>query len=173
MEPLFEALTLALTRSAGPDFVVERCQDPDDVLFLARQWKRRGYDIVRLDLHGHGAGGEFQLGDELLFSSDGTGYGRARRLGPQLARGAEVRLLGCRTGSEPLMAKADGTRRSGARLLRDLEGLLRGARRVWGTTDFIGVRHVGSRGLTPAGERLLCRFDGTRPTIPPVGRGDP
>ncbi|MEW5743535.1 MAG: hypothetical protein AB1938_31780 [Myxococcota bacterium] len=157
MEALLEETALTLARHAGPDFVVERCQDPDDVLYLARLWKGRGYAIVRLDLHGHGAGGEFKLGDGLLFASDGTGYELARELGPTLAPKADVRLLGCRTATEGVFAKADGKKRSGAKLLRDLTRLLGGGRRVWGTTGYLGPRDLEASGLSRRASRRLLR----------------
>jgi hypothetical protein len=146
----FEVAALRMGQGAGEAFVLERCQAPDEVLFLARRWKHRGRSIVRLDLVGHGDGGRFQLGDGLLFASDGTGYGLARRLGPTLAASAELRLLGCRTAEEPLL-----TRLSGAKLLRDLQRLLGRQRRVLGTTDHLGSRHWGAGGLNAEGERLV------------------
>ena len=157
LEPVFEDIAQSLAKSVGPGFALERCQDPGELLFLVRRWHRRGRSIARLDLHGHGAGGEFKLGDGLLFSSDGTGYGVAAKLGPLLARGAQVRLLGCRTATEGLWRRGDGARRSGETLLRDLEARLRGGRTVWGTTDDLGPRHLAGDGLTATGARLLRR----------------
>ncbi|MEW6435369.1 MAG: hypothetical protein AB1730_28065 [Myxococcota bacterium] len=157
LEPLFEAITLRLAKHAGAAFVVERCQDPDDVVYLARLWQRRGHAITRLDLYGHGAGGEFSMGDGVLFASDGTGFGRARQLGPLLARGADVRLLGCRTATEAVVPRRDGTRASGTALLRGLEERLRGGRRAWGTTDYLRAEHVAGADLAPSALALLRR----------------
>lgn len=147
LEPVFEAIAVRLARDLAPGFAVERCQHPDDVPFLAQRWQRRGYAITRLDLYGHGAGGAFALGDELLFASDGTGYGRARALGPRLAPGAQVRLLGCRTGTVAALPRPGTRRLSGPQLLRDLERLLRRGRTAWGTTGFLRPEHFGARGL--------------------------
>jgi hypothetical protein len=123
LEPLFEGLALRLA-AAGE--VVERCQDPEDVVDLARFWRYRGRSIVRLDLYGHGAPGRFSMGDAILFGADGTGYGLARRLGPQLAKEGTLRLLGCNTGD--VASKVW----SGRRLLQELSERL-GGREVWGT----------------------------------------
>jgi hypothetical protein len=150
LEVSFEQAVERLARGTGPDLVLERCQQPKDALFLARRWKRRGRSIVRLDLVGHGDGGRFQLGDGLLFASDGTGYELARALGQQLAPAGVLRLLGCRTALEPVL-----TRLSGARLLADLQRLLGRQRRVLGTTGYLGPGHWGPGDLTPEGERLL------------------
>lgn len=163
LDPLFEAITLRLARHAGAGFVVERCQDPDDVVYLARLWQRRGHAITRLDLYGHGAGGEFSMGDGLLFSSDGTGFGRARALGPLLARGADVRLLGCRTATEAVLPGRDGTKRSGVALLRELERRLRGGRRAWGTTDYLRAEHVAGAELSAAARASLRRANDLSP----------
>lgn len=147
LEPVFESIALRLAKDVAPGFVVERCQHPDDVPFLAQRWQRRGYAITQLDLYGHGAGGEFALGDDLMFASDGTGYTRARSLGPRLAPGARLRLLGCRTGMEAALPRRGTRRLSGPQLLRDLERLLRRGRTAWGTTGFLRPEHFGARGL--------------------------
>lgn len=163
LEPLFEAITLRLAKHEGPGFAVERCQDPDDVVYLARLWQRRGHAITRLDLYGHGAGGEFSMGDGLLFASDGTGFGRARELGPLLARGADVRLLGCRTATDAVLPKRDATKRSGATLLHELDARLRGGRRTWGTTFYLRAEHLDGADLSPAARTLLRRANDLSP----------
>ena len=155
LEALFEQAANHFARASAPDFAVERCQEPDDLVYLAKLWKNRGRSITRLDLHGHGDGGKFKLGDELLFASDGTGYGLAKKLGPKLAANAELRLLGCRTANE-----AERTAHSGTKLLRDLERLLGRQRRVLGTTGYLGPSHWGERGLTEAAEQLLLQGSG-------------
>lgn len=155
LEPVFEETALKLARHVGPGFVVDRCQEADDVLYLARLWKNRGYALTRLDLHGHGAGGEFKLGDELLFASDGTGYALARALAESLAPKAALRLLGCRTATEGVWPKPDGAKRSGGKLLRDLQRLLGEGRRVWGTAGYLGPRDLLGTGLTHRARRLL------------------
>lgn len=156
MEAVFEEIALRLAKDVSPEFVVERCQEPDDVVYLARLWQRRGFDIVRLDLHGHGAGGEFKLGDGMLFASDGTGYELAKELARHLTADADVRLLGCRTASEGVFPKKNGKKLSGAKLLRDLERLMPG-RRVWGATNYLGAPHFGAGRLNQSGEKLLRR----------------
>jgi hypothetical protein len=150
LEPVFEQAASHFARASAPDFAVERCQEPDELVYLAKRWKNRGRSIIRLDLHGHGDGGKFKLGDELLFASDGTGYGLAKRLGPKLAATAQLRLLGCHTASE-----APRTPHSGTKLLRDLEKLLGRQRRVLGTTGYLGPHQWSARGLTDAAEALL------------------
>ena len=150
LERVFEETVLHLGRSVGPDFALERCQDPDDVVYLARLWKNRGKAIVRLDLYGHGDGGRFKLGDRLLFASDGTGYPLARRLGPKLAGDAEVRLLGCDTAGASFL-----TRLSGKTLLADLQRILGRRRRVLGTLGPLGPRDLGPRGPSAAAEARL------------------
>jgi hypothetical protein len=150
METMFERMALHYAKAQGPEFAVERCQDPEDVVYLARLWKDRGKSIVRLDLHGHGDGGRFKMGDGMLFASDGTGYGLAKQLGPKLASNAEVRLLGCNTANEPAF-----TNLSGKKLLRDLQRILGRERRVLGTTDYLGPRDLGPRGLSDSSENKL------------------
>lgn len=151
LEDTFERMAVRCAAGVGADFALERCQEPDELLFLAGRWKDRGYAIERLDLYGHGDGGRFKLGDELLFASDGTGYRLAQRLGPKLAPRADVRLLGCRTALSRDF--------SGVKLLRDLERLLGRGRRAWGTTGYIGPAQCGPRGLTESAERLLRRAE--------------
>lgn len=156
LDSLFEDIALRLSRGVGADFAVERCQDPLELPFLVRRWKRRGYAVTRLDLHGHGAGGEFSLGDVVLFASDGTGYGLARQLGPQLAPGARLRLVGCRTATVALLPRRGVQRHSGPRLLADLERVLRRGRTAWGATGFVRPDALGPRGL-PDDSPLLRR----------------
>ncbi len=151
LEETFERMAMRCAVGVGPDFALERCQDPTELLFLASRWKNRGYAIERLDLYGHGDGGRFKLGDGLLFASDGTGYPLARKLGPTLAPRADVRLLGCRTA----LARSVGF--NGQKLLRDLERLLGRGRRAWGTTAAIGPAHCGPRGLSDSAHGLLRR----------------
>lgn len=156
LDGVFEDIALRLSRGVGPGFVVERCQDARELPYLVQRWKRRGFDVTRLDLHGHGAGGEFSLGDALLFASDGTGYGLARQLGPQLAPGARLRLVGCRTGTLALLPRRGASRHSGPRLLADLERVLRRGRTAWGATAFVRPDALGPRGL-PDDTPLLRR----------------
>jgi hypothetical protein len=153
MDSGLEAAAAHFAKLVGPAFALERCQDPSDLVFLAKRWKGRGRRIVRLDLHGHGDGGRFMLGDELLFASDGTGYDLANELGPQLDPGAQLRLLGCNVANEH--HPKDPRRFSGKKLLRDLQRLLGRQRRVFGTTDFFGPQHWGPEGLNDVGEALL------------------
>ena len=151
LERIFEEATLHFAKLASPDFAVERCQDHDELVWLARLWKRRDQRITRLDLFGHGGGGRFALGDDVLFASDGTGYRVAKQLGPQLAPDAHLRLLGCRVARNDVVRKLDGRR-----LLRDLAVELGRERVVWGTTAFLGERHLGPTGFTGL-ERMLVR----------------
>ncbi len=153
MESLLEELAKHLARAEGPDFAVERCQDPADVVFYARLWKRRGRSIVRLDLHGHGDEGRFTLGDGLLFASDGTGYRLAKDLAGKLARTGQLRLLGCNVANE--RHPRDPRPFSGKKLLRDLQRLVGARRVVLGSRDFLGRAHWGPRGLNELGESSL------------------
>lgn len=144
LERLFEETALALGRLVHDGFVVERCQQAAELVPLVRTWKLRGFRIERLDLYGHGAGGQFKLGDELLFDSDGTGYGLAKRLGPKLAANAAVRLLGCRTAEEQVNFATGRLHRSGARMLRELARALGRQREVWGSTAYLGLQDFTS-----------------------------
>ncbi len=153
MDSHLEAAALHFAKLVGPSFALERCQEPDDLVFLVKRWRERGRRIVRLDLHGHGDGGRFTLGDAMLFASDGTGYDVAKALGRQLAPAAELRLLGCNVANEH--HPKDPRRFSGKKLLRDLQRLLGRQRRVLGTTDFFGSHHWGPGGLNEQGEALL------------------
>lgn len=153
MESLFEELVRHLAKAEGPDFALERCQHPEDVVFCAQQWKRRGRSIVRLDLHGHGDEGRFKLGDGLLFASDGTGYRVAKALAGKLAVTAELRLLGCNVANE--RHPRDPREFSGKKLLKDLQRIVGSRRVVQGATGFLGPRHWGPRGLSALGDGLL------------------
>lgn len=141
-----------LLRGAPPGFVLERCQQPDEVPDLARLWKRRGRRLLRVDLVGHGAGGTLHLGDGPLFAADGTGFGVAKRLRGALAPDAELRLLGCRTAERHRSSARDGVA-----MLRALEQILGVRRRVVGTTAELRLEHFTGGGLTAPGSRLLRR----------------
>jgi hypothetical protein len=155
MESLFEELAKHLAKAEGPGFAVERCQDPEDVVFYAQLWKRRGRSIVRLDLHGHGDQGRFKLGDGMLFASDGTGYRVAKALAGKLARTAELRLLGCNVANE--RHPRDPRAFSGKKLLRDLKRIVGARRRVVAPTDYLGPQQWGPSGLNESGEARLRR----------------
>lgn len=154
LDAFFEEVCERLLRGAPAGFVLERCQEPDEVPDLARRWKRRGRRLLRVDLLGHGAGGLLHLGDGPLFAADGTGYGLARRLRGALAPDAELRLLGCRTGERHWARDLDG-----AAMLRDSKKLLGVRRRVLGTRSELSVDHFTAGGLNGAGTRLLFRPD--------------
>jgi hypothetical protein len=153
MEALFEDAALHFAKAASRDFVVARCQDPSELVWLARLWKQRGRCITRLDLHGHGDGGRFKLGDGLLFASDGTGYALAKALGGKLDPACELRLLGCNVANE--RHPRDPKRFSGPKLLRDLQRLLGRQRRVLASADYLGPHHWSATGLTADAEKML------------------
>ncbi len=155
LERFFEEVTARMLAAPHERHRVERCQEPADLVWLARKWKRRGYRVTRLDLVGHGDGGRFKLGDELLFAAEGTGLGLARRLGPLLAPGAAVRLLGCRTATVEREPRSGRVLRSGRLLLRALERELRRGRTAWGTVHALYPAHFGPGGLVAAAEKRL------------------
>lgn len=155
-ESLFEEVVELLLRQATPDFVLERCQRPADVAFFAQRWVGRGRQIDRLDLIGHGGGGRFSLGDELLFASDGTGYEIAHALKGLLSARAELRLLGCRTATRAGVLSASGVRHDGARLLCELQQILGGGRRVLGTADYVSASQLAGRRRAELERALVC-----------------
>ncbi len=145
-ESLFEAMALHFAKFVSDEFKLERCQDGDELVYLARTWKKKGYTIRRLDLYGHGAGGQFSLGDGLLFASDGTGYGVAKQLGPQLSHDGELRLLGCRTALVHRNYETNKILFSGPKLLRDLTQILGKQRPAWGSRGYIRTRNLSVGG---------------------------
>lgn len=171
MEAVFEASAQHFAKATGPDFALERCQDPDDVVFLARRWKHRGRRIIRLDLHGHGDGGRFKLGDRVMFASDGTGYRLARELAGKLAANAELRLLGCNVANE--RHPRDPLKFSGGKLLRDLQVIVGRRRRVLASADYLGPQQWSATGLTPSAELLLRSSLALRASSPPRASGHP
>lgn len=156
-EALFEAMALHFAKQVSDSFKLERCQTGDDLLEAARMWKKRHYQINTIDLFGHGAGGQFKLGDSLLFASDGTGYPLAKKLGGQLARDASLRLLGCRTALVDRDYSTNRIRFSGPKLLDGLTKQLGLQRVAWGSKAYIGTRQLAPTGFDPRVERQLVR----------------
>ncbi|MFZ5445942.1 MAG: DUF4347 domain-containing protein [Myxococcota bacterium] len=101
LDATLEDIALRLASGAGPKRAVARAQTPADLVFQVRRWHRRNRDVSRLDLIGHGAPGQFSLGDEVIFSEDGLGDEVAHALRPFLHPRARVRLLGCSLAPEP------------------------------------------------------------------------
>ncbi len=144
LDRFFEQSVTMLASFAGEQLQVIRCQRPNDVPYLAKLWRGRGFAITRLCLVGHGKPGAFALGDEVMFGPRRRGLGIARALGEHLDPRARVQLLGCR------VAAGD------AQWLAPFERALGGRRTLWAcdwwltTTDFAG-------GLSSAFERRLTR----------------
>ncbi len=156
-ESLFEAMTLHFAKLVTDDFQVERCQDGEDVLDVAQRLTKRHHRLQTLDLFGHGAGGRFWLGDSMLFASDGTGYGLAKKLGGQLAPDGALRLLGCRTALVSRDFGDNSIRSSGPKLLRDLTRLLGRQRMAWGSTAYLGPRDLGPAGFSARTESRFVK----------------
>lgn len=116
---------------------VVRCKTSEDVLRVVVNVALTEGVIDRLDLYDHAGPGGFWLGEELLFSHDGTGLALARMLRPFLTPDARVRLLGCKTalGEE------------GRRLLLSLRQELGGGVAVYGTLDRVTSEHLGPGGF--------------------------
>jgi hypothetical protein len=117
-------------RMTARDTCVVRCRQPAELPARLAALAARG-PIARLDIFDHGAEGMQMLGGDALFASDAhpgsalIGLELARRIAPQLADTAQVRLLGCST--------AEG--RAGRLLLLKLARALGGHRIVFGTID--------------------------------------
>lgn len=156
-QPLFETVALHFAKLVGDAFKLERCQNGDDLVEIARMWRQRCYRIHTLDLFGHGAGGQFSLGDELLFASDGTGYALTKKLGGQLAGDGAVRLLGCRTALVDRDYSTKAIRFSGPKLLKDLTRLLGLQRVAWGSRSYISPRNLGPAGFDARTMRQLIK----------------
>ena len=68
LDGTLEEIAQTLARGATHARVVERAQLASDLRFLLRLWHLRDREIRTVDLVGHGGGGRFKLGDELLFA---------------------------------------------------------------------------------------------------------
>ncbi len=146
LEPMFEHVVASVARFTGPTFAVERCQTGDDALRWVRTWRHRAGRINRLELFGHGRPGAFSLGDEVLFSDDGTGLDTAEALGDALDARAAVALLGCNTA-----ARGDG------RWLWPFERALGARRTLWGCPGWISTVDFRQGPLSSAQRRRLVR----------------
>ncbi|PZR16720.1 MAG: hypothetical protein DI536_06075 [Archangium gephyra] len=129
LDTVFERSVLSLAKHVGPGFRVERCQEPKDVPWLVRQWRRRGHDVTRLEFLGHGKAGAFSLGDQMFIDATGTGLETFGALGDELAEDARVNLLGCRVA-----------RGGQAAWLTPFERALGARRTLWGASSW--VSHV-------------------------------
>ncbi|MDP2272127.1 MAG: DUF4347 domain-containing protein [Archangium sp.] len=154
LDAMLEEIAHTLARGANEDRVVERAQEASHVRFLIRLWHLRDREIHTVDLVGHGGGGRFQLGDELLFASDGTGLQLIDEWRPFLSEQATLRLLGCSV-AERERSLSDARIYDGPKLLRQLHARLGARRRVLAPTRALSPLDYGPRGLSPAARRSL------------------
>ena len=152
LDATLEAIAQTLSRGATDDRVVERAQVPSDLRFLLRQWHLRDRELRTVDLIGHGDGGRFKLGDELLFASDGTGLAQIDELLPFLSPRATLRLLGCAVSEPPLVS---GDLFDGRLLLRVLQDRLGANRRVLAPSRTLFTIDYGEQGLSSRALRSL------------------
>jgi hypothetical protein len=155
LDATLEEIAHTLARGAGAERVVERAQQPSDLRFLIRQWHLRDRDVRTVDLVGHGGGGRFKLGDELLFASDGTGLELMDELKPFLSERATLRLLGCAVAQKDTPLDDSGSFDGGA-LMRQLEARLGGRRRVLAPTRVLFTIDYDVHGLSPRASRSLA-----------------
>ncbi|MDP1822047.1 MAG: hypothetical protein Q8L48_02350 [Archangium sp.] len=133
---------------------MERAQAHSDLRFLIRQWHLRDRDVRTVDLVGHGGGGRFKLGDELLFASDGTGVELVDELTPFLSERATLRLLGCSVAEKDTPLSV--TRAfDGQSLLRQLDARLGSHQRVLAPTRALFTTDYGPHGLNSRAKRSL------------------
>jgi hypothetical protein len=154
LDATLETIARTLLRGSTEDRVVERAQQASDVRFLVRQWHFRDRALHGLDLVGHGEGGRFQLGDELLFGGDGAGLELVEQWRPFLHERATLRLLGCSVATRP----------GGRALLKQLQTRLGGRRRALAPTRPLFDFDYGPRGLTA--RALRCLAGSTTPRRP-------
>ena len=148
LDATLESIAHSLARGAHEERVIERAQEASDIRFHLRQWHLRDRDVHTMDLVGHGGGGRFQLGDELLFSSEGTGLELAEVWAPFLTTRATLRLLGCSVAQ-----KDDAF--DGRKLVRALERRLGGRRRVLAPTRALFTIDYRPDGLSMRARRSL------------------
>lgn len=154
LDATLEEIAHTLARGATQARVVERAQEHSDLRFLVRQWHLRDRDVRTLDLVGHGSGGRFQLGDEVLFSSEGAGLDLVAELRPFLSERATMRLLGCAVAERDTPINAMGTF-DGRSLMRQLEARLGAQRRVLAPSRPLFTIDYGADGLSAQARRSL------------------
>lgn len=155
LDATLEEIAHTLARGATGARVVERAQDHSDLRFLIRQWHLRDRDVRTVDLVGHGSGGRFKLGDEVLFASDGTGVHLVDELTPFLSERATLRLLGCSV-AEKERPLSETKSFDGRALLRQLEARLGAQRRVLAPTRALFTIDYGTNGLSARAQRALA-----------------
>ncbi|MCI0570316.1 MAG: DUF4347 domain-containing protein [Myxococcaceae bacterium] len=132
----FEETAFAVHAHRGqPGRVFRRCQHPNQLRELAGDFPER---VRLLDLVGHGAPGKLTLGDADAVTPDPSSWHLLEALGEHLAPDADVRLLGCDTG----------TLQQGYDVLRGLSRALEG-RTVWGATAMLLSSDWCAEGLLP------------------------
>ncbi|MCP3164398.1 DUF4347 domain-containing protein [Myxococcus qinghaiensis] len=119
-----------------------RCQTVAALKPLVQEVVNRAGPLSRLDIFGHGAAGSLTLGDvgQEVVTQDEATWTNILGLDDLLDDTAEVRLLGCNTGTEAL----------GRRVLRGLqEKLSTGTKRrtVWGAIAALDYPDFGPEGL--------------------------
>lgn len=149
LDATLEDIARTLARGANEDRVVERAQDHANVLHFIRLWHLRDREVRKVDLIGHGGSGRFQLGDQVMFASDGTGLELLEEWKPFLAERATLRLLGC-----SIAGKDSGTF-DGQMLLKQIDARLGGSRRVLAPNRTLFNVDYGASGLKPRAERCL------------------
>lgn len=154
LDATLEEIAHTLARGSTEDRVVERAQRASDVRFLIRQWHLRDRELRTVDLVGHGGAGRLQLGDELLFASDGTGLEHAEQWRPFLHERATLRLLGCAvaTRERPLSERQTF---DGRLLLKRLEARLGERRRALAPSVPLFAFDYGPQGLRARALRSL------------------
>ena len=151
LDATLEEIAHTLARGANEERVIARAQVASDIRFLIRLWHLRDRDVRTVDLIGHGGGGRFKLGDELLFTSEGTGLDLAEEWAPFLSERATLRLLGCSVATRDEARAFDGRD-----LLHRLETRLGGRRRVLAPTRALFTIDYGEQGLSPRAQRSLA-----------------
>ncbi|MCY0997642.1 hypothetical protein OWM54_10885 [Myxococcus sp. MISCRS1] len=121
-----------------------RCQTVEALKPLVEEVVYRAGPLSRLDIYGHGSAGSLTLGDEgqEVVTPDEKTWENILGLSDLLDDTAEVRLLGCETG----------TLAAGRRVLRGLqEKLSTGTKRrtVWGAIAALDYPDFGPEGFSP------------------------
>lgn len=150
LDGTLEEIAHTVARGANEARVVERAQEASDIRFLVRQWHLRDRDVRTVDLVGHGGGGRFKLGDELLFTSEGVGVELADEWAPFLSERATLRLLGCSVAEKDEARAFDGHE-----LIHRLERRLGARRRVLAPTRALFTIDYGIDGLSRRAQRSL------------------
>jgi len=145
-DPMTEAVAAIVT--AAP---AVRCDSPQALVALVAQAVQdQGGLLDRLDLFDHGREGRLRMGDPVLFEypvggGAVTGSGLAQQLKPYLAEGAEVRLLGCKTGAAE----------EGRQLLLQLAEIFGAQRVVYGGLGYIYTLGFDTHGFLDV---LICPY---------------